>query len=69
MFKFDVEKIFINKKYIILLVILCIFLWGSVYLVIKIGYDVFGIYLDDSYLKLIFVGYRFLIVGIILIII
>lgn len=67
MFKFDAEKIFTNKKYIILLAILCTFLWGSAYPAIKLGYDVFGIHSDDSYLKLIFAGYRFLIAGIILI--
>lgn len=69
MFKFDAEKIFTNKKYIILLAILCTFLWGSAYPAIKLGYEVFGINSDDSYLKLIFAGYRFLIAGIILIII
>lgn len=67
MFKFDAEKIFTSKKYIILLAILCTFLWGSAYPAIKLGYDVFGIHSDDSYLKLIFAGYRFLIAGIILI--
>lgn len=67
MFKLDAEKIFTNKKYIILLAILCTFLWGSAYPAIKLGYDVFGIHSDDSYLKLIFAGYRFLIAGIILI--
>jgi drug/metabolite transporter (DMT)-like permease len=69
MFKFDAEKIFTNKKYIILLAILCTFLWGSAYPAIKLGYEVFGIHTDDSYLKLIFAGYRFLIAGIVLIII
>ncbi len=67
MFKFDAEKIFTNKKYIIIFAILCTFLWGSAYPAIKLGYDVFGIHSDDSYLKLIFAGYRFLIAGIILI--
>ncbi|MBA8980700.1 drug/metabolite transporter (DMT)-like permease [Clostridium saccharobutylicum] len=67
MFKFDAEKIFTNKKYIIILAILCTFLWGSAYPAIKLGYDVLGIHSDDSYLKLIFAGYRFLIAGIILI--
>ena len=42
-------------------------MWGSAYPAIKLGYDVFGIHSDDSYLKLIFAGYRFLIAGIILI--
>lgn len=68
MFKFDTEKIFTNKKYIILLAILCTFLWGSAYPAIKLGYEVFGIHSENSYLKLIFAGYRFLIAGIILII-
>lgn len=69
MFKFNGEKIFTNKKYIILLAMLCTFLWGSAYPAIKLGYEVFGIHTDDSYLKLIFAGYRFLIAGVILIII
>jgi drug/metabolite transporter (DMT)-like permease len=69
MLKFNAEKIFTNKKYIILLAILCTFLWGSAYPVIKLGYEVFGIQSNDSYLKLIFAGYRFLAAGIILMII
>jgi drug/metabolite transporter (DMT)-like permease len=69
MLKFDAEKIFTNKKYIILLAILCTFLWGSAYPVIKLGYDVFDIQANDSFLKLIFAGYRFLAAGIILMII
>lgn len=69
MLKFNAEKIFTNKKYIILLAILCTFLWGSAYPVIKLGYDVFNIQANDSFLKLIFAGYRFLAAGIILMII
>ncbi|MBD7911205.1 MULTISPECIES: DMT family transporter [Clostridium] len=69
MIKLDIEKIFTNRKYIILLAILCTFLWGSAYPAIKLGYDVFGIGSDESFLKLIFAGYRFLIAGIILIVI
>ncbi|WP_459478924.1 DMT family transporter [Clostridium saccharoperbutylacetonicum] len=67
MFNFNGEKIFTNKKYIVLLAILCTFLWGSAYPAIKLGYEFFGIKTDDSYLKLIFAGYRFFIAGIILI--
>jgi drug/metabolite transporter (DMT)-like permease len=66
MLKFNAEKVFTNKKYIILLAILCTFLWGSAYPVIKLGYQVFGIQSNDSFLKLIFAGYRFLAAGIIL---
>jgi drug/metabolite transporter (DMT)-like permease len=69
MLKFNAEKIFTNKRYIILLAILCTFLWGSAYPVIKLGYEVFDIQSKDSFLKLIFAGYRFLAAGIILMII
>lgn len=69
MIKFNVEKIFTTKRYIILLAILCTFLWGSAYPVIKLGYDIFNIQSNDSFLKLIFAGYRFLIAGIILMLI
>lgn len=69
MLKYNAEKIFTNRKYIILLAILCTFLWGSAYPVIKLGYEVFGIQSNDSFLKLIFAGYRFLAAGIILMII
>lgn len=42
MFKFDAEKIFTNKKYIIILAILCTFLWGSAYPAIKLGMTFWG---------------------------
>ena len=67
MFKFDAEKIFTNKKNIVLLAILCTFLWGSAYPAIKLGYDILGISSDESFSKLIFAGYRFLIAGTVLI--
>jgi drug/metabolite transporter (DMT)-like permease len=69
MIKYNAEKIFTTKKYIVLLAILCTFLWGSAYPVIKLGYAVFGIHSNDSFSKLIFAGYRFLAAGIILMII
>ncbi|MCC5468505.1 DMT family transporter [Pelosinus baikalensis] len=69
MLKFNAEKIFTNKKYIVLLAILCTFLWGSAYPVIKLGYGVFCIQSNDSFSKLIFAGYRFLAAGIILLVI
>ena len=69
MLKFNAEKIFTTKKNIVLLAILCTFLWGSAYPVIKLGYDIFDIQSNDSFLKLIFAGYRFLAAGIILMII
>ncbi len=69
MFRFDAKEIFTNKRYIALLAILCTFLWGSAYPAIKLGYDFFGIHSNDSFMKLIFAGYRFFIAGIILMII
>ncbi|WP_160676431.1 DMT family transporter [Clostridium sp. C8-1-8] len=69
MFNFNTEKIFTNKKYIVLFAILCTFLWGSAYPAIKLGYEVFSIQSNDSFLKLIFAGYRFLAAAVILMII
>lgn len=68
MSKLNLEKIFTTKKNIVLLAILCTLLWGSAYPVIKLGYDIFDIHTNDSFLKLIFAGYRFLAAGMILMI-
>lgn len=64
--KTTTERIFTNKKYIALLAIFCTFLWGSAYPAIKLGYDFFSIPSNDSYSKLLFAGYRFLLAGLIL---
>lgn len=69
MTRFSTNEIFTNKRYIVLLAILCTFLWGSAYPAIKLGYDFFSINSNDSFMKLIFAGYRFFIAGIILMII
>ncbi|MGL4107746.1 DMT family transporter [Clostridium sp. LP20] len=58
-----------NRKNIILLALLCTFLWGSAYPAIKIGYSMFNIASDDIPTKLIFAGYRFLLAGLIVLII
>lgn len=63
------KKIFTDKRYIVILAILCTFLWGSAYPAIKLGYDFFGIDSNNSFMKLIFAGYRFFIAGIILMVI
>ena len=64
--KTNTDKIFTNKKNIALLAIFCTFLWGSAYPAIKLGYDFFSIPSNDSYSKLLFAGYRFLLAGLIL---
>lgn len=58
------EKIFTNKKYIILIAIVATLLWGSAYPSIKVGYLLFEISANDIGGKLLFAGYRFLLAGI-----
>lgn len=67
--KIDGEKIFTNRRYAVALAVLCTFLWGSAYPAIKLGYDFFHIQPDDWYAKLLFAGYRFLLAGIVLLMI
>lgn len=67
--KINLDKIFTNKKYIVLLCTLCTFLWGSAYPAIKLGYDFFNIQSKDSFSKLLFAGYRFFLAGVILMLI
>lgn len=71
LFKKDVDVdcsflFFINKKFVFFVVIFCCLLWGSVYLVIKNGYVLFYIVVDDILSKMVFVGYCFLLVGLVL---
>lgn len=65
----DREKIYTNRKNIMLLATLCCALWGSAYPSIKVGYSLFNIASDDIATKLIFAGYRFLIAGIFVLIV
>lgn len=67
--KIGKKNIFTDNKYVVLLCTLCTFLWGSAYPAIKLGYDFFNIQSGDSFSKLVFAGYRFLLAGIILMII
>lgn len=58
------EKIFTNKINIILIAIICTFLWGSAFPAVKIGYELFNILSNDVGGKLIFAGYRFFLAGV-----
>lgn len=48
---------------------LCCLLWGSAYPAIKNGYALFNIAADDIPSKLVFAGYRFLLAGLVLLVI
>lgn len=61
----DSIRFYTSKKNIIIIAIICTFLWGSAYPAIKLGYDLFEIYPSDIGAKFIFAGYRFALAGII----
>ena len=58
------EKIFTNKINIIIIAIICTFLWGSAFPAVKVGYELFNILSNDVCGKLIFAGYRFFLAGV-----
>lgn len=60
----DKLKFYTNRINIIILAIVCTFLWGSAFPAIKVGYKLFNIDGSDVGSKLIFAGYRFLLAGI-----
>ncbi len=62
------EEFFQNKKVILLLALISCILWGSAYPAIKIGYEVFHIAENNISSKIIFAGYRFLLAGLIVLI-
>lgn len=62
------EDFFTNKKIIIIFAMICCFLWGSAYPAIKIGYEVFNIAENDLSSKIMFAGYRFVLAGIIVLV-
>ncbi|MBU3181387.1 DMT family transporter [Clostridium psychrophilum] len=63
------KNIFTNKKIVAIVATLCCFLWGSAYPAIKNGYILFNIATGDIPSKFVFAGYRFIIAGIVLLII
>lgn len=54
------ETIFTRAYMIMILALISCFLWGSAFPSIKVGYRLFSIGADDTYEKIIFAGYRFL---------
>lgn len=65
----DKIKTFTNKKFVIIIATLCCLLWGSAYPAVKSGYILFNIPYKDISGKLVFAGYRFILSGIIVLII
>lgn len=57
---------FSSRKVVVLLACLCCLLWGSAYPAIKNGYALFAIGADDVPSKMVFAGYRFVIAGVLL---
>lgn len=65
---FDHKK-FTDAKFVAAIATLSCLLWGSAYPAIKIGYILFNINTNDIASKFLFAGYRFVIAGIILLIV
>ena len=65
----DNKKAYTNKKMVAAIATLCCFLWGSAYPAVKNGYILFNIAQADVTSKLVFAGYRFILAGILLLIV
>jgi len=63
------KSIFENNIVVVLGALVCCFLWGSAFPFIKIGYDVFNISGSDTASQILFGGVRFIIAGIMAVII
>lgn len=58
----DKEELIFKKSYMIMiLALISCFLWGSAFPSVKVGYEVFSIGGNDTYQKILFAGFRFLI--------
>lgn len=60
----DKSKIYTNRINIIIIAIICTFLWGSAFPAVKVGYEIFNIAPNDIGGKLLFAGYRFFLAGV-----
>lgn len=60
---------FARRQVVFLVATLCCLLWGSAYPAIKNGYALFDIAADDIPSKLVFAGYRFILAGLVLLVI
>lgn len=63
------KSIYKDEKFIAIIAALCCFLWGSAYPAIKSGYVLFKIHGGDVQSELVFAGYRFILAGIMVLII
>ena len=63
------KNIFTNKKVVAIIATFCCFLWGSAFPAVKNGYIMFNISSSDIPSKFVFAGYRFVIAGIVLLVI
>ena len=63
------EKDLTDKKWVAIIATLCCLLWGSAYPGVKIGYTLFFINHNDIAAKILFAGYRFVLAGVIILII
>ncbi|MBB5442872.1 DMT family transporter [Paraburkholderia sp. WSM4177] len=64
----DSARLFTQPKVLVIAATVCCLLWGSSYPGIKIGYALLGITQNDIPSKLIFAGYRFVLAGLLLLI-
>ena len=64
----DKSKIYTNRINIIVIAIICTFLWGSAFPSVKVGYEIFNIAPSDVGGKLLFAGYRFSLAGLLVLI-
>lgn len=56
------KSVIFNKSYMLMiLALISCFLWGSAFPSVKLGYDVFNISVSNTYQKILFAGYRFLV--------
>lgn len=56
-------SVFTKEPVVILLAVVCTFLWGSAMPCIKIGYELFAIGGEDTFGKIVFAGVRFMLAG------
>ncbi|MFT8871976.1 MAG: DMT family transporter [Sporolactobacillus sp.] len=63
------ERIFTNKKVVVFVAAFCCILWGSAYPGVKSGYLLFQISTGDVPAELSFAGYRFMLAGVMVLIV
>ncbi|MBQ2709820.1 MAG: EamA/RhaT family transporter, partial [Clostridia bacterium] len=58
-----IDKLLRNRKLMPLFALICAFLWGCGYSVVKSGYALWNVAADDVPAKILFAGIRFLLAG------